>query len=168
MSFKTRLAAATAAILLAAPAFAEGIRVDDPYARVSAMMSTSGAAFMMIHNETGQDDHLVEARSDIADKVELHTHQEDANGVMKMIHVAEGFALPKDGMIAMERGGKHVMFLGLKQPLEQGQIVPVTLVFEKAGEVAVDVPVDLNRKPMHGQMNHGQMQMQGQTQQPSN
>ncbi|MDQ2089980.1 copper chaperone PCu(A)C [Marimonas arenosa] len=160
MSFKTRLLAAAAAFALATPVLADGIRVEDSYARVSAMMSTSGAAFMMIHNETGQDDQLIDAKSDISERVELHTHEEDANGVMKMIHVEEGFPLPKDGMIAMQRGGHHVMFLGLKQPLEQGDIVPVTLVFEKAGEVTIEVPVDLNRKPMHGKMNHGQMQQQ--------
>ena len=168
MSFKSRIAAAAAAVLLAAPAFAQGIMVDDPYARVSAMMSTSGAAFMVIHNHSGQDDHLIDARSDIAEKTELHTHLEDANGVMKMIHVAEGFDLPRDGMIEMARGGKHVMFLGLKQPLQQGDIVPLTLVFEKAGEVTVDVPVDLNRKPMHGMMNHGDHKMHGNMQKPSN
>lgn len=154
MSFKLRIAAAAAAIALASPLFADGIKVEDPYARASASMSTSGAAFMMIHNETGEADRLVDVKSDIAQKVELHTHIEDANGVMKMVHVMEGFELPADGMIAMQRGGKHVMFMGLNQPLEHGDKVNVTLVFEKAGEVGVEIPVDLERKPMHGQMQH--------------
>lgn len=161
MSFKLRIAAAAAALLVATPVLAEGIRVDDPYARVSARMSKSGAAFMVIHNETGAADHLVDAKSDVAEKVELHTHEEDANGVMRMIHVEEGFDLPKDGTIEMARGGKHVMFLGLKQELKNGDMVPVTLVFEKAGEVAIEVPVDLDRKPMHGKMKHGGMKMGG-------
>lgn len=166
MSFKTTVFAAVAAAALAMPAFAEGIMVQDPYARASSMMSNSGAAFMMIMNHTGQDDHLVSASSDVAERVELHTHKEDENGVMRMIHVEEGFDLPKDGMIAMERGGKHVMFLGLNHALEQGEVVELTLTFEKAGDVTVEVPVDLDRKPMHGnmQMNHGNMKMG----QPSN
>ena len=154
MSFKLRIAAAAAAIVLATPLFAEGIKVDDPYARVSASMSTSGAAFMMIHNETGESDRLIDARSDIAQRVELHTHIEDDKGVMQMVHVEEGFELPADGMIAMERGGKHIMFMGLNQALAHGDKVNVTLVFEKAGEVAVEIPVDLERKPMHGKMKH--------------
>ena len=157
MSFKTTLFAAAAAIAVALPAFADGIMIKDPYARVSAKMSSSGAAFMSIMNHSGQEDHLVGAASDIADKVELHTHKEDSNGVMRMMHVEEGFMLPKDGMIEMKRGGHHVMFLGLKQPLKDGDIVHVTLQFEKAGNVEIDVPVDLNRKPMHGNMNHGNM-----------
>ncbi|MYM56645.1 copper chaperone PCu(A)C [Thalassovita mangrovi] len=166
MSFKTTVFAAVAAAAFALPAFAEGIMVEDPYARASSMMSNSGAAFMMIHNHTGQDDHLVSASSDVAQRVELHTHMEDANGVMKMVHVEEGFDLPKDGMIAMQRGGKHVMFLGLNHALVQGEMVNVTLTFEKAGDVTVEVPVDLERKPAHGMMNmdHSKMKMG----QPSN
>jgi len=157
MSMKITLLAAAAAVSFALPAFAEGIMVQDPYARVSAKMSSSGAAFMVIENHTGQDDHLVDASSDVAEKVELHTHKEDANGVMRMIHVEEGFDLPKDGMIKMGRGGHHVMFLGLKNPLADGDTVHVTLHFEKAGDVEVDVPVDLQRKPDHAMMNHGNM-----------
>ncbi len=159
MSFKLRIAAAAAAIVLATPLFADGIKVDDPYARASASMSSSGAAFMMIHNETGQDDRLIDVKSDVAKMVELHTHTEDDNGVMKMVHVEEGFELPADGMIALQRGGKHVMFMGLKQPLNQGDKVNVTLVFEKAGEVAVEIPVDLERKPMEGAMKHKKHKM---------
>ena len=157
MSFKLRIAAAAAAIALATPLFADGIMVGEPYARSSASMSTSGAAFMMIHNETGEADRLVDVKSDVAERVELHTHLEDANGVMKMMHVEEGFELPADGMIEMARGGKHVMFLGLKQPFAQGDKINLTLVFEKAGDVEVEVPVDLERKPMHGKMDHSKM-----------
>ncbi len=158
MSFKSTVMATAAACAMALPAWAEGIMVNDPYARASAMMSTSGAAFMMIMNETGQDDRLVGVSSPVAKMVQLHTHDEDENGVMRMIHVEEGFALPKNGMIAMKRGGNHVMFMGINDPFEQGDMIPLTLTFEKAGDVQVDVPVDLERKPGQGMMNHGDMQ----------
>lgn len=158
MSIKsTLLAAAAAAVSLAMPALAAEIEVHDPYARVSSMMSSSGAAFMVIHNHGDADDHLVGVSSEVAEKVELHTHKEDENGVMRMIHVEEGLALPAQGEIVMARGGNHVMFLGLNRELAQGDVVTVTLQFENAGDVTVDVPVDLERKPMHGNMNHGQM-----------
>ena len=158
MSIKSTLFAAAAAVALAMPALAADITVDDPYARASSMMSSSGAAFMIIHNNTDTDDRLVGAASDVADKVELHTHKEDENGVMRMLHVEEGFAIPAGGTIEMVRGGHHVMFLGLKEEMAQGDVISVTLQFEKAGDVTVEVPVDLERKPMHGNMNHGQMQ----------
>ena len=165
MSFKSTLLAGVAALSFALPAFADGIMIHDPYARASAMMSQSGAAFMEIMNQTDTDDRLIDARSDVAERVELHTHQEDANGVMRMIHVEEGFAIPAGGSHALARGGDHVMFLGLNQPFEHGDEIEVTLVFEQAGEMTVTIPIDLERNPMrqqmqghgHGQMNHGNM-----------
>jgi copper(I)-binding protein len=160
MSLKSTIFAASAAAFLAFPAFAQGIDVQDPYARSASAMATTGAAFMVITNTGGAADRLIGASSDVAEKVELHTHKEDANGVMRMIHVEEGFELPEGGEIVMERGGHHVMFMGLKEPMAQGDMIDLTLVFEQAGEVAVQVPVDLDRMPQagaHGGMNHGTM-----------
>jgi copper(I)-binding protein len=160
MFYKSLLAGATA-LFLAAPVFAE-IEVHDPYARAATPTSKTGAAFMMIHNTGGAPDRLVAASSEAAARVELHTHEEDANGVMRMMHVEEGFELPADGEIAMKRGGKHVMLMGLTESLDQGDVISITLTFENAGDVVVEVPVDLERQD-HGGMgqgNHGQM-MQG-------
>lgn len=163
MSFKSTLLAGVAALSFALPAFADGIMIHDPYARASAMMSQSGAAFMEIMNQTDTDDRLIAARSDVAQRVELHTHLEDDNGVMRMVEVEEGFAIPAGGSHALARGGDHVMFLGLNQPFEHGDEIEVTLVFEQAGEMIVTIPIDLERNPMrqqmqgHGQMNHGNM-----------
>ena len=150
MSFTPRLLAAGAALFLATTAFAEGIEVHDAYARSASAMAQTGAAFMVIHNLGGPDDRLVGAASDIAARVELHTHEEDTNGVMRMIHVEQGFDLPTDGEIILQRGGHHVMFMGLTAPLEQGDMIDLTLVFEQAGEVTVQVPVDLERMPQAG------------------
>ena len=158
MSFKSTLFAAAAALSFAMPAFAGDIMVEDAYARTSTMMSKSGAAFMVLMNHGDEDDRLVGATSDVAKRVELHTHKEDANGVMQMLKVEEGFPIPAGGMHALARGGDHVMFMGLNRQLEQGDIVTVTLSFEKAGDMTIEVPVDLERKPMHGmKMNHGKM-----------
>jgi len=154
MSFKSTLLAATAALSLATAAFAgDTIMVQDPYARSSTAKSTSGAAFMTLMNPGSEDDRLIAARSDAAKKVELHTHIQDANGVMKMVHVEEGFVVPAGGTHALARGGDHVMLMGLNHALEQGEKISITLTFEKTGEMTVEVPVDLTRKPdakMHG------------------
>lgn len=146
MSFKSALLAASAAISFTLPAFAADIMVMDPYARSASASAKTGAAFMMIHNHGQTDDHLIGVSSPAAKKVELHTHIEE-DGVMKMTHVEEGLPLPADGMITMQRGGNHVMFMGLNGPFEQGAVVPVTLIFQNAGEIEIDVPVDLERKP---------------------
>ena len=150
MSFKSTLLAATAAftLVLSTAAIAGGtIMVEDAYVRSSTKSSSSGAAFMVLMNAGTEDDRLIAARSDVAKRVELHTHVEDANGVMRMIKVEDGMVVPATGSHALKRGGDHVMFMGLNRALEQGEMIEVTLTFEKAGEITVDVMVDQMRKP---------------------
>lgn len=165
MTNTTFFAAATAAFLaiVSAPmAFAADITIIDPYLRVSGAMATSGAAFMVIENH-GAEDRLIGAHSELAQRVELHTHLEDANGVMKMIHVAEGFPIAAGENHVLQRGGEHVMFLGLNSVPVQGDVVSLTLTFEKAGDVTIEVPVDNDRAPAmgkmmdHSKMGHGKM-----------
>lgn len=154
---KTLLAATTAA-LFALPAFAESeIKIEDAYARASGMNAMAGAAFFQIMNHGDEDDRLIAARSDVAKRVELHTHKETAEGVMRMVEVEEGFPVAAGAMHALQRGGDHVMFMGLNQPFEDGSTISVTLVFEKAGEMTVEIPVDLQRNPMGGGMQNGKM-----------
>ena len=151
MRFTQTLVAAVAALTVATSAFAsETIMVKDAYARSATKNAKTGAAFMMVMNHGAEDDRLVDVKSDIAARVELHTHKENADGVMQMLHVEEGFAIPAGEMHSLARGGDHVMFMGLKAPFEQGDMIPVTLVFEKAGEVQIEVQVDLERKPEDG------------------
>jgi hypothetical protein len=146
------LVAAILTLITALPALAQDISVVDAYARSASPMAKTGAAFVVIENRTGQEDRLIDVASPAAKRVELHTHLENAQGVMSMKHVKEGFALPAGGMIKMQRGGAHVMFMGLTEPFEQGKKIPLTLTFEKAGKVEIEVPVDLERKPGEGSM----------------
>lgn len=159
-------AVASAAFMSFASAIAAqagDITVKDAYLRVSGPMAKSGAAFMTIENAGGED-RLIGAASDIAVKTELHTHLQDAAGVMKMVHVEEGFAIPAAGSHALVRGADHVMFMGLNSVPAQGEMVTLTLTFEKAGDVVIEVPVDNERvegmgagKMDHGKMGHGAM-----------
>lgn len=138
------------------PTFAAAeIVVSDPYARVSRPNAPTGAAFMQIQNTGDTADRLISATSDVAKRVELHTHIDQGDGVMKMIQIEEGIDLQAGATHMMERGGDHVMFMGLTQNLEQGGEVTVTLTFEQAGEIVVVIPVDNERQPSHGAMNHG-------------
>ncbi|MCR9112293.1 MAG: copper chaperone PCu(A)C [Rhodobacteraceae bacterium] len=153
MTFKSTFLAGLIAAATALPAAAADIMVMDSYARAAMANAKTGAAFLMIHNTGETDDRLVAAASPAAKRVELHTHIESGDGIMKMVHVEEGFELPAGGMIEMKRGGKHVMFMGLTDPFEQGEMIPLTLTFEKAGEMQIEVPVDLERQDGHG-MSH--------------
>ena len=153
MSLKSFSAAFAATLAFSTAAFADSqIMVHDAYAR--SANPKAGAAFMHIMNHGDEADRLIAVKSDVSARTELHTHAEDANGVMKMMEVKEGFEIPAGGVHMLKRGGDHVMFMGLNAPFEDGATVPVTLVFEKAGEVLVDVAVDQKRKPKHGHSGH--------------
>lgn len=156
LSHVSRVVFSAALITLPTFAFAD-IVIDDPYARASRPNAPTGAAFMMIKNTGDTADRLVSATSAIAKRVELHTHIDQGDGVMKMVEIEEGIEIPAGGMHMMARGGDHVMFMGLNESLEQGGEVSVTLTFEQAGDVTVMIPVDNERQPKHGTMNHGEM-----------
>ncbi|MCF6304789.1 MAG: copper chaperone PCu(A)C [Rhodobacteraceae bacterium] len=153
MSIKT-LAFSAALSLVSLPVFAE-IVISDAYARSASPNAKSGAAFMQIMNTGDTDDRLIDVRSDAAKRSELHTHIME-NGVAHMIHVEEGFAIPAAGMIMLERGGKHVMLMGLNGPFVDGESITVTFVFEQAGEMDVEIVIDLERMPEQA-MDHGNM-----------
>lgn len=146
--FLKSLALFAFALLIAAPASAGDatIRIEEAYARSGP---ASGAAFFVVHNTGVVDDRLVAAHSDAAQRVELHTHIEDENGVMKMRPIADGVSVPAGGRHALERGGDHVMFMGLDAAFEQGETITVTLTFEQAGDIVVEIPVDNERRPGH-------------------
>ncbi|VAV91884.1 Copper metallochaperone PCu(A)C, inserts Cu(I) into cytochrome oxidase subunit II [hydrothermal vent metagenome] len=141
------LTAGLVALFAVAPAFAQDITIVDAYARSSSPMAKTGAAYLVIENHTDNDDRLLDVASPAAKRVELHTNVDNGQGVMSMQQMKEGLALPDGGTITMQRGGEHVMFMGLTGPFEQGATIPLTLTFEKAGEMEIDIPVDLERKP---------------------
>lgn len=154
---KTLTIAAIAALLPVAAMAQTELTVTDAYAR--GANPKAGAAFMTIHNPTDKECHFSAANSDVSMKTELHTHKE-VDGVMKMMKVEEGFIIPAKGEHALARGGDHVMFMGLKAPLENGQNVPVTLDFGDCGTMDLTVTVDNDRQPMKG-MNHDKGQDHG-------
>ncbi len=140
---KTTLFAAVA-VALPVAASAGDITVRDAYLRSSSAMS--GAGFMQIDNAGAADCRLAAVSTPAAGKAELHTHV-DENGMMKMVQVPEGFTIPAGGHFALERGGPHVMLMGLTAPLEPGAEVALTLDFGDCGQVEVTAPVDNDRKP---------------------
>jgi len=158
---RTLAAVAALTLAFATPMFAhDGVHVEDPYARAASPSAVTGAIFLeIVNHSTTHPDRLVAARSDVAERVELHTHQEDAAGVMTMVHVPEGFPIAPGETHALARGGDHIMLIGLKRPLVQGDVVTVTLTFEREGDMVIEVPVDSDRKPAmgggHGMHKHG-------------
>lgn len=137
-----------AALIAALPSLASAhMIVSDGFARSSNPQS--GAAFMLIVNHSPIDDRVVSASSDAAARVELHTH-EDTDGVMRMVHVEDGFPIAASDSMVMERGGAHVMFMGLTEPWAEGDEVTFTLTFEHADPVTVSFIVDNDRRRAPG------------------
>jgi copper(I)-binding protein len=129
-------------LLLPAAARAQpagGISVTAPWTRAMRAGGT-GAGFMTIRNAGPAPDRLVAARAAVARTVELHTHIRDGD-VMRMRPVP-AIDVPAGQTVMLQPGGLHLMLIGLTAPLEQGGSVPVTLVFERAGEIAVALKVE--------------------------
>jgi copper(I)-binding protein len=103
-------------------------------------MAKNGAAYLAVSNAGSEADRLLGARSGVAARVELHTHAND-NGVMRMRPLDGGIEVPAGGTAALAPGGDHIMLMDLKAPLAEGDSFPLTLVFERAGEITVDVKV---------------------------
>ncbi len=161
-NFTLFLAAMSAYFTLSSGHMAEahdGMHVEDAYARVTGDGAKSAAIFMTLMNHSAEDDRLLSVTTDAAERAELHTHSVDSNGVMHMGEVTEGFAIAGDADHRLERAGDHIMLLGLTKPLKQGDLVTVTLQFERGEKISVDVLVDNDRKP--GAMDHdmGSMDM---------
>jgi hypothetical protein len=148
---------AAAAILAAGAAFAhDGVHVENAYAITSGAGAMSGAVFLeIVNHSTTSPDRLLSASSDAAQRVELHTHLIDADGVARMVEVEDGFPVAPGETHLLERGGDHVMLMGLTRPLADGDVIELKLVFEREGEVIVEVPVDLDRAPAQGHGGHG-------------
>ena len=139
--------------LLALPAHAQqqgDIAVSMPWTRAAGQGGT-GAGFLAIANRGSTADRLVGATSPIARLVEIHTHIREGD-ILRMRPVA-AVDLPPGGTVTLQPGGFHLMLIGLKEPLIQGQSVPLTLRFERAGEVRVMLAVQ--PAGARGPMAHG-------------
>lgn len=148
------LLAAFAVLLLAAgSAAADEISIEQAWARSTPGGAKNGAAYVTL--ESTVPDALVAASSPVADKVEIHTHAQEG-GVMKMMQIKE-VPLDPGKKLVMKPGAEHIMLIGLKRPLAEGETFPLTLTFRKAGKREVEVRVEkpgASEPSMHG-MKHG-------------
>jgi len=123
-------------LLVAVTMSAADITISAPWARATAPSALNGAIFAAIANSGTTADELTAASvaPTIADHVELHSHTKDAQGVMRMAPVPS-VTIPAGGKAELKPGSFHIMLLGLKQPLVEGQEIPVTLTFTRAGSI---------------------------------
>ena len=115
------------------------LRIAKPWARATVGTSRPAAAYMVIENKGGAADRLVGVSSAKAGMTETHK-TEMTDGVMKMKPAGE-LEIPAGGQVELNPGGLHIMLMKLKEPLVEGESVTIDLVFERAGPVAVIVPI---------------------------
>ena len=116
----------------------ESLLIKDVWGR-PGIEGENAAAFMILMNEGEEDDRLIEAQADVANAVEIHESKIE-NDIMKMQQV-EGIDIPAGGEAQLKSGGYHIMFIGLTKEVKEGESYPLTLHFEKSGEVEVEVQV---------------------------
>lgn len=117
------------------------IRIEHPWARATPHGAKVAGGFLVIRNQGRTADRLASVASDVAEHSEIH-EMAMKDGVMTMRPLAGGLAVPAGGQVALQPGGLHLMFVGLKRPLAKGDSFKATLVFEKAGSVEVSFQVD--------------------------
>lgn len=124
------------------------IHVVHPWSLALPDVARNGAVYIEIANRGESADRLTHASSSIAKRVSLHTHT-ISDGVLRMrpieaIHVAPGTST------VLAPGGLHIMLMGLKEPLTTGKHFPLTLTFENAGTIEVEIAVIEHPPDDHG------------------
>jgi copper(I)-binding protein len=131
--------------LVVGSARADDIKAGDLVISQAWSRATPGGAkvsggYLTIVNKGSSPDKLVGATTDAAGKVEVH-EMAMSDGVMKMRPLEGGLTIDPGKTVKLAPGGLHLMMTDLKNPLKQGDKVPLTLQFEKAGKVQVTLDV---------------------------
>ena len=113
----------------------------------------SAAGYLEIVNAGSVGDRLLGVETAIAKQAMLHTTDHGADGVARMIHL-DAIDIPAGGTVLLEPGGLHIMLMGLTGPLTEGDMIPATLVFERAGRVEIEFSVDAPVGMDHSRMDH--------------
>lgn len=147
----------SAAIPLASFAAESMLMIEDFYVRLSPPSAPATGAFMVIKNAGAADRQLIKAECLDAKTAELHNHINE-NGLMKMRQV-HSIEIKAHGKTELKPGSYHVMLIGMKRPLKDGDVVPITLSFDDGSKLLVDVPVRKLQTdmPVEKAMHHGAM-----------
>ena len=124
------------------------LKISESYVRVVSPNAKSGAIFFTIENGTDSEVLLSGVKTDVAKRAELHSHKENKNGVMSMMKIESGVKIAPNSVAVFKRGGQHIMLMGLNQSLENGDIVPIELIFQDQF-AQLNITVDNDRLVEH-------------------
>jgi copper(I)-binding protein len=125
-------------VFITSPALAQ-IQIENGWARATAPGAKIAAGYMTIRNAAATPDKLVAASSPAAERVETHLTVKDGD-IFRMREV-KGYEIPARGSFELKPGGAHLMLVNIKAPFKEGDKIPLTLRFERAGEVKTELQV---------------------------
>lgn len=114
------------------------ITVQEAWSRATPPGAKIAAGYLVIRNAGGAD-RLVSASSPAAERVETHVTLRE--GDISRMREVKGYDVPAGGTLELKPGGAHLMLVNIKAPFKEGETVPLTLKFEKAGEVKTELKV---------------------------
>ena len=131
----------------------EGLMAHMPWSRPLAPGAKVAAGYAHLMNHSDNAERLVSARAEGVGRVEIHTMSE-VDGVMQMRPLEDGLALPVNGMAMLQPGGNHLMFFDVTRSWNDGDTVPVTLVFESGKETIANFAVKQGEAPASDEQKH--------------
>lgn len=117
------------------------LKIGHPWSRATPAGAKVGGGYLSIENTGSAPDRLVSISVPFAARAEIH-EMATKDGIMTMRPLEQGVEVPAGAKVEFKPGGYHIMFMELKQPLKQGEMMKGTLTFEKAGSVDVEFKVD--------------------------
>jgi copper(I)-binding protein len=133
--------------LFSMPAWAQ-IEIENSWSRVTTPGAKIAAGYMVIRNKSAAPDRLIGGSSPLAARVETHVTLKDGD-IVRMRPV-KGYDIPANGSFELKAGGSHLMLVDIKQPFKEGDKIPLTLRFAKAGEVKTVLEVYRATPPLSG------------------
>ncbi len=126
----------------------QAITVSSGYVKETIPGTTISAAYMTISNKSDQTIKLIGAKSRLSDRIEIHQHLM-ADGMMKM-RQTDFIAIAANEQVKLQPSGYHLMIFDLKNPLSNGETMPITLYFDNQKDVSLNLPIQgLKRKTSH-------------------
>jgi copper(I)-binding protein len=136
------------------------LKLTAAWARATPKGATVGGGYFTITNTGNAADRLVGGTSDVSNRFEIHEMSME-KGVMKMREMTSGIEIKPGQTVRFEPSGYHIMFVGLKQPLKEGDHIKATLKFAKAGHASVDFVVESMGARSSGSQGDGKLMQHG-------
>ena len=117
-----------------------GLIISDFWIKESIGNSSTTSGYITIKNNNEFDDYLVEIKSNISNKAEVHQMIVE-NDIMKMKSLVGGIKVKAKSIIYLKPGANHIMFMKLQNKIKLNSVHQVNLVFQKAGKLILNMPV---------------------------